>query len=252
MSNVDVPVRPVRQPARRRRFISPQHGAWAMLAVPYLAGLIAAGYRWPDVPLLVAWVAGYLLSYYVFQAVKSRRVSRYRDQLVLYAAVAAPLAAVVVIARPRVLLYAPVYAALFAVNAWYAARRRERAFVNDVASVLQSCLMVFVVGAVAGVAPTAVLGAFVLCLAYFLGTVYYVKTIIRERGNPAYLRLSVGYHVLAFAVAAWFGPWSAALFAWLLARAALVPRLGWTPKRTGVVEIANSALLLLVVATALP
>jgi hypothetical protein len=87
--------------ARRRRFIPPQHGAWAMLAVPYLAGLVAAGYRWPDVPLLGAWIAGYLLSYYAFQAVKTRRVRRYRTQLVLYTAVAAPLATLVVVARPH-------------------------------------------------------------------------------------------------------------------------------------------------------
>ncbi|MFE9689627.1 YwiC-like family protein [Micromonospora sp. NPDC005806] len=266
MGHVDVPVRPGdaqrrrpgkagrRKPgnaARRRRFIPPQHGAWAMLVVPYLAGLVAAGYRWPDAPLLGAWIAGYLLSYYAFQAVKSRRVQRYRTQLVLYAAVAAPLALLVVVARPGVLVYAPGYAALFAVNTWYAARRQERAFVNDLASVLQSCLMVFVVAAVADVPPAAVFGMFVLCVAYFVGTVCYVKTIIRERGNPTYLRLSVGYHVLALAVAAWFGLMPAALFAWLLARAALLPGRGWTPKRTGVVEIVNCALMLLVAGTAL-
>jgi hypothetical protein len=266
MGNVEVPARPGdaerhrpaqperRRPgnaARRRRFIPPQHGAWAMLTVPYLAGLAAAGYRWPDAPLLGAWIAGYLLSYYAFQAVKSRRVRRYRDQLLLYAAIAAPLAALVVVARPRVLVYAPVYAALFAVNTWYAARRRERALTNDLASVLQSCLLVFVVATIAGARPATVVAVFTLCLAYFLGTVCYVKTIIRERGNPTYLRLSIGYHLVALAVAAWFGLMPVALFAWLLVRAALLPGRGWTPKRTGVVEIVNCVLLLLVVGAAL-
>jgi hypothetical protein len=56
-----------------------------MLAVPYLAGLIGAGYRWPDAPLAGAWLAGYLLSYFVFQAVKSRRPGRYRVQVMFYA-----------------------------------------------------------------------------------------------------------------------------------------------------------------------
>jgi len=68
----------------RRRFIPPQHGAWAMLVVPYLAGLIAAGYRWPDLPLAGGWLAGYLWSYYLFQAVKSRRRDRFRTQLLMY------------------------------------------------------------------------------------------------------------------------------------------------------------------------
>jgi hypothetical protein len=219
-----------------------------MLAVPYLAGLLAAGYRWPDLPLLGAWLAGYLLSYYVFQAIKSRRPERYREQLALYGGLALPLAAIVVAARPQVLWYAPAYAALFAVNAWYAARRQERALVNDLASVGQSCLMVFVVATVAGTRPAAVAGAFVLCLAYFLGTVFYVKTMIRERDNPAYRRWSVGYHLVALAAVAWLSPWAAALFAWLLLRAALLPGRGWSPKRVGLVEMANCGLLLACVA----
>lgn len=239
-----------RTAARRwRRFVPPQHGAWAMLAVPYLAGVIAAGFRWPDLPLLPAWLAGYLLSYYVFQALKSRRPGRFRDQLAVYGGVAVPLLLVVVVAAPGVLWYGPAYAALFAVNAWYAWRRRERALVNDIAAVTQSCLMVFVVAAVARVPPAEVLAVFALCAAYFLGTVPYVKTMIRERDNPAYLRLSIGYHAAALALAAYLSPWAGALFAWLLVRAIVFPGRGLTPKQVGLAEVANSALLLACVAT---
>ena len=40
----------------------------------------------------------------------------------------------------------------------------------------------------------------------FAGTVFYVKTVIRERDNPALRWLSGGYHVLALlVVAAVFG-----------------------------------------------
>ena len=228
----------------RRRFIPPQHGAWAMLAVPYLAGLIAAGYRWPDLPLFGAWLAGYLLTYFVFQAVKSRRPARYRTQLLLYAGVATPLTAIVVAARPGVLWYAPAYAALFAVNAWYAARRRERALANDLAAVLQSCLIVPVVATIAGRPPATVLPVFVLCLAYFAGTVFYVKTMIRQRGDRTFQRWSAGYHLVALATAVWVSPWAAGLFAWLLARAILLPSRGWSPRRVGLVEMANCLLLL--------
>jgi hypothetical protein len=215
-----------------------------MLAVPYLAGLLTAGYRWPDLPLLAAWISGYLLSYYLFQAIKSRRPSRYRDQLLLYAAIAVPLAAVVIASRPAVLWYAPLYAALLATNAWHAWQRRERALLNDVASVTQSCMLVFVVATIAGSPPAAVLGVFVLCLAYFGGTVFYAKTMIRERGNPVYWRWSIGLHLVAVAVAAWLSPWAGVLFGWFLARAALLPGRGWSPKRIGLLEILNCGLLL--------
>lgn len=215
-----------------------------MLAVPYLAGLIAAGFRWPDLPLLGAWLGGYLASYFVFQAVKSRRWRRHRDQLLLWGAVTIPLLVVVLVARPRLLLYAPAYAALVAVNAFFAARRRERALLNDVALVVQSCLMVFVVATVAGTPPRAVVGAFLLCLAYFLGTVFYVKTMIRERESRTYRRLSIGYHAAALAAVAWLGPWVVAFFAWLLLRAALLPGRSLSPKRVGLVEMVNCLLLL--------
>jgi hypothetical protein len=155
----------------------------------------------------------------------------------------------VVAARPATLWYAPAYAALVALNGWYAWRRRERALLNDAASVLQSCLVVLVVGTVAGAPAGAVLPVFVLCLAYFGGTVLYVKTMIRERGSRAYRRWSIGAHVLALAVAGWLGGWAAALFALLLVRAAVLPGRGWTPKRVGLLEIANSVLLLAVCAT---
>jgi YwiC-like protein len=240
------------RPSGKRRYLPPQHGAWAMLAVPYLAGLIAAGYRWPDLPLLVAWIAGYLLSYYLFQALKSRRPRRYRDQILLYTAVAVPAAGLVVAVRPEVLRYAPAYAVLFGANAWYAWRRRERALLNDLAAIVQSCLMVLVVATVAGAAPRTVLPAFGLCLAYFLGTVFYVKTMIRERDNPSYRRASVGHHVLALAGTAWLSPWTAALFAWLLLRATLLPGRAMAPKQVGVIEIVNCVLLLACVAAGGP
>lgn len=110
---------------RIRRFLPPQHGAWAMLLLPYAVGVVLVGPHWPQVPLLGAWLAGYLLSYYAFQAIKSRRPRRFADQLLAYGLVTTPLALIVLFARPTVLWYAPVYAVLLTVNAGYAWRRRS-------------------------------------------------------------------------------------------------------------------------------
>lgn len=43
----------------------------------------------------------------------------------------------------------------------------------------------------------AAAGAAAGAFAYFFGTVLYVKTLIRERGNRAYLIASVAWHGLA-------------------------------------------------------
>jgi hypothetical protein len=235
-----------------RGFLPPQHGAWAMLAVPYAAGVLAGGWAWPAGPLAGAWLAGYPLSYYLLQAVKTGRPGRWRAQLIGYAVPVLVLAAVVVVARPAVLRYAPAFTALWAVNAWYAWHRRERALLNDLASVVQGCLIVFVVATVAGTGPAAVAGAFAACLSYFAGTALFVKTMIRERGDPAYRRWSVGYHAAALVLATWLGPALGVLFGWLLVRAWLLPgrRAGpgrLAPRQVGLIEVANSLLLLVAV-----
>ncbi|MEV4701906.1 YwiC-like family protein [Actinoplanes sp. NPDC049316] len=235
------------RPARRRtvrQFVPPQHGAWAMLLLPYLAGVVVAGFRVPDLPLLGAWIAGYLLSYFALQALKTRRPQRFREQLIWYGSVTAVLAVPVIVTSPQVLLFAPAYAVLLGVNAWYAIRRRERALLNDFASVVQSCLMVFVVAAVAGQAPGRVLVPFVVVLMYFAGTVLYVKTMIRERGSRAYRHASVAYHAVALVLAATLGPVQVAVFALLLARAWVLAGRPLSPKQVGLVEIGATVLVL--------
>lgn len=215
-----------------------------MLLLPYVAGVLTVGFRWPHLPLLGAWLAGYLLSYYALQAIKTRRPQRFRPQLLLHGALTAGFGLLLVAGRPGVLAYAAGYAPLLAINAGYAWRRRERAVVNDLASVAQSCLIVFVAATVAEVPIRSVAVAFTAVLLYFAGTVLYVKTMIRERGNPAYRRASVTYHLAALAVAAWLSTPLAVVFALLLARAWALPGRPLQPRHVGLIEIAACLLLL--------
>ena len=73
---------------------------------------------------------------------------------------------------------------------------------------------------------------------YFAGTVFYVKTMIRERGSVLWMRVSVGFHFGLLAVVLlmhyW---WLVGVAAAALMRSIVVPRLEWTPKRIGMVEI---------------
>ena len=218
-----------------------------MLVVPYLVGVLCAGPSWLQLPLLVAWLGGYLLSYYVFLAVKTRRRSRVGPQVLVYSVVTVPAALLVVVVRPDLLAFAPVYAVLLSVNVAYAWLRSERSLLNDLASVVQGALMVPVAAGAAGVAPAVVLAPFVVVLLYFAGTVLYVKTMIRERGDPRYLRGSIAYHATA-AVVAGLIAWPLVVpFGWFLVRAAWLPHRSLTPKRVGMIEIANCVVLLVMV-----
>lgn len=249
---------PGRTAARRsrravvRRFVPPQHGAWAMLLLPYAVGVLAAGFAWVHVPLLVAWLAGYAASYFALLAVKTRRVGRVRAPLTLYGATLAVAGTVCLLARPGLVVFAPAFLALTLVNGLYAYRKDERSIVNDVAAVVQACLMVPVAAAAGGAAPgTGWRAALVLAL-YFAGTALYVKTMIRERGSTGWYAASVTYHAVAVPVAWLFAPAAGVAFALFLGRAIVLPRFPLRPKAVGLVEVGSCVLLLALARSLLP
>jgi hypothetical protein len=242
--------------ARRRvlrQYLPPQHGAWAMLLLPFAVGVACGHPVWLHVPLLIAWLAGYLLSYYALLAVKTGRPGRVAAPLRLYAAVCLPAAALVAALTPVVWWFAPAFAALLAVNVRYSWRRADRALVNDLASVAQSCLMVPLAITVADRPAGEGLVPALLLFGYFAGSVLYVKTMIRNRGERRYRVASVAVHgaatiatvVIAGTVAA---AWPiAVLFGWFTVRAAWLPSRQLTPMRVGLIELANSLALLITV-----
>ncbi len=227
-----------------RRFLPPQHGAWAMLLLPWLVGTIVAGFRWLHVPLLLAWLTGYLTSYYGLLAVKTRRPGKVRAQLWVYGVPTVVLAVLVIALRPAVLWYAPAYGVLLAVNVAYAARRDDRALLNDLALVAQSCLMVFVCATVAGAPLRELVVPFAAVTAYFVGVVVHVKGLIRERDNPRYRWASVSFHLVAFIASLWFGVALAVVFGLLALRAIALAGRQLRPGVLGIVEIAASLALL--------
>jgi hypothetical protein len=245
-------VRARHSPSRRVRIVvPPQHGAWAMLAVPYLLGTLAAGWTWAALPLLAVWLLGYLGSYSALMALRVRRRERFVASARVTAVAALPFALWLVIARPWTLVAWLALVPMALVNVWYARRRDERAWPNGLASVTNAGLMVFLaygVGEGTDWRRAAVL--FAIAWLYFAGTVFYVKTMIRERGSVAYYRASVAVHAVSALVVSAVSPWLTALFAWLLLRAALMPRLAARarvrPMQVGLVELANAVLLVVV------
>lgn len=239
-------------PKKATAWIPDQHGAWAMLTVPFLAGtFLAPRPGWEHAALLAAWLLGYSALFHAQQWLRLRRVAarrpavargHVRPALVLGAACAAagiPLA----VAHPWLLLAGAAAAPFVAVTTWYARRNRERALINGLVAVVPACGMLLVAAHLGGAGrPWAPAAA---CLLYFGGTVPYVKTMIRERNSRTYYRGSVAHHAAALALAAVFlSPWLAIPFGAYLARAIALPGRGLRAPVIGAVEIACSAALL--------
>lgn len=90
--------------------------------------------------------------------------------------------------RPKLFYLAPVLLLLLAVNVWHSKQKTERAWFNDL-----SAILIFCVGGAAaywvggGEWDRSMLILVVIHFVYFFGTVFFVKSVSRERTNPQWL-----------------------------------------------------------------
>lgn len=221
-------------------FIPNQHGAWAMQIVPFVLGVAAAGPVWLHVPLFLFWLFAYLFSFAFLQGIRTKRWHRQRKPLLLYGAALAAAGLALLAGKPSLLMWVPVFMPLFLVNCLFSHLNQERAFLNDLAAVVQFHLIIFVAVAAADGSDWPAAWTLAACsLLYFVGTIFYVKTIIRERHNPVYYGMSVVYHaLLPLAGGLLFRSWLlAAMYALFLLRAVWVPKTGLKVKVSGMMEV---------------
>lgn len=216
-----------------------------MLASPFLVGVVAASPRWVHLPLLLLWFVGYFAFFAAGLWLKSGRRARYLPPVRAYGLATVPLAIGVILLRPDLVVWAPLFAPLLLAGLWFAAHRQDRSLPSGLATILAACLMTMVAfdagdgtDWVRAWTLTAVLAG------YFVGTLFYVKTMIRERDSQPHYWLSVGYHAALTVAVAWLSWWLAGLFALLALRAAVLPGRGLSPKQVGIGEIvANIAVV---------
>lgn len=238
------------QSTRRRRgpgWVPNQHGAWAMLASPLLVGILAGGPAWVDLPLTAFWFVGYFAFFATALWLKAGRRARWLPPVRVYGAASVALGVVVAGMRPDLLRWAPLFVVPLGVGLWAAAHRRERDLLAGLATVVGSSAMTVVAfdAGSSGSLDRGWLLALVQLL-YFAGTVFYVKSAIRERDNRAFLALSVAFHAVSTLALVPVSPWLVAVFAVLTARAALLPPRRLTPKILGLGEIGATVLVAVV------
>ncbi len=208
------------------------HGAWAMISVPVILGMIFSGFQAIHWLLLASWWIGYFAFFATSLWLRAHRKARLFPPVKTYGlAFIVPAIALGVLA-PYLLWWVIVYAPLLGITAWASMHRQDRSLLNDTVTVVAACLMLPVaydlgingvcfssigVGGLWGsgwlanttcaVLPhqpiawqmadwQAVWLITLLVLGYFMGTVFYVKTNIRERKSDVYLWLSVIFHML--------------------------------------------------------
>ncbi|CAJ1003955.1 MULTISPECIES: YwiC-like family protein [Bacillales] len=229
----------------KKGYIPNQHGAWAMLLIPFLFGMFAAKPVWLHVLLFLGWFLAYLFSYAFLQWLRTKKTTIYRRPMQVYGSLLIPIGFLLLVLDPALARLVPFFIPLFLVNCYYARRNQERALLNDLAAVVQFSLMVFVAYQAGGGTDWRLAAElFGFSILYFTGTVFYVKTMIREKHNAMYYRFSVMYHLaLLVAGALWFPPGLLVPLAVLAVRAVWSPHTKLSVKQTGILEIAYSVLI---------
>lgn len=188
-----------------------------MLVVPVVVGAVVGGPSWRHGLLLVAWLVAFLAFNAAGLWLRSACKARYRSPVVAYGVAVTVLGGVLVAVEPALLRWAPAYAVTLVVSLVLSWRRADRSWTNDAVTVVAATLMTVVAAgtgsrgsggharAVLGVPPGAddprAWLAAALLTAYFLGTVPYVKSLIRERGRPGVVIASVALHAALVAAA---------------------------------------------------
>lgn len=242
-----------------------------MFSLPVVVGLIEvtreSAPQWYLGTLILTWVIGYFAFNAATVWLKSppARRGKHLAPVLTYGAITVGFGLVTLAwGGWQLLWWAVVFAPLIGGALWLAATHRDRTLLSGGLTVVAAALMVLVIRFGT---PDAVIAAWgtpalarTLALAslvftYLFGTVFYVKTMIRERGDATWLAASLIWHgsgvVLAAALAAtqlvgWVWP---VFFLAALARAALVPWFGRVnrvkPLTIGVLEIGITAAFIL-------
>src|SRR5690625_2282256 len=192
-----------KQKSRRSQGWMPnQHGAWFMLFIPPLMGLILQP-SWAALPLLITWWAGYFTYFAITVWVKSRLRTKHLPPVLTYGAITALAGIAALITQWQLIAWLPIFAPIIAVAVYETIKRRERSLVSGWSTVLAAAMMLPTVASISTSGTPAAVSAdlwwatawFAL---YFGGSIYYVKTLIRDFGNHARFIQSVGFHAAVF------------------------------------------------------
>lgn len=236
-------------PTSRRRVVLPhEHGGWAMVSVPFLFGMMAGTPQWIHIPLFLAWLFLYLSSYPFLQAVKRAANRGYWTRWgVSYSLVAIVCLIPPLLDTPSLFYFGAPLLVLLSVNAWHAKRKSERAVVNDLCAIL-----IFSIGGAAayllgeGGWDKTMWAVVLFSFMHFTGSVFFVKTVFRERANKRWLAYARIYHVLLLAVPWMVGyPWLIIPYVFSTARTFIFAGKSLRPWKVGIIEIVGALQFLL-------
>lgn len=219
-----------------------QHGAWAMLIIPFVLGAYAGGFSWLHLPLFLGWLGLYLATYPFLMAVKTKRKNEYMRWFYGYFSVAIIMLIIPLVFEWKLVYFGIAMIPFFFINLYFAKKKDERALTNDIAAIASFCiggLASFYIGR--GTLTAQAWELYLFCFLFFIGSTFYVKTMIREKKSSLYKWTSWAYHLLLIAILMMTGySWFALAYVPSAVRAIYLYGKSVSATKVGVLEIANA------------
>lgn len=228
-------------------FLPKQHGAWAMLIVPFWLGVAATEFIWQHVPFFLGWLLLYLATYPMLLLFKKKKIMFYAKWTLFYMVPAISFLLFPLFHQPKIVYFGLLMLPLFIVNAFYSSINRDRALANDLSAIIAFSLAgigsgYFVIEQM----NLVLILVFISCVLFFLGSTFYVKSMIREKNNQHFKWISWSYHVIIPILWLVFGEWLVSLaFLPSLVRAICFYGKPLSAKQVGIYEIVNATVFFL-------
>lgn len=234
-------------------FLPKQHGAWAMLIIPFWLGVAASGFLWQHIPFFFGWLFLYLATYPLLLLFKKKKIPFYTKWAVIYLIPALLLLMIVLVSRPTIIYFGLIMIPFFFINAYFSSKNNDRAFLNDV-----SAILTFSIAGLAssffynGSINNQTILIFIASILFFTGSTFYVKTMIREKKNEQFKWISWGYHIAVPIIWVALGQWIVAIaFVPSLVRAFYMYGKPYSAKQVGIYEIVNSVIFFSLIVAAI-
>ncbi|WP_414043782.1 YwiC-like family protein [Macrococcus animalis] len=226
-----------------------QHGAWAMIIMPVLFGMFASSFNIYQLLFFVAWfMIFFFIDNLLFYVKQRKKNFGYIKGSLLFLSIATILLIPVIFYDYRVLFLFLAMLPFGAINLYFASKRNERHLLNDFSAITIfsiAGILTFFIGE--GELDNKMIYVFLISFLYFVGTTFYVKTMIREKKNIKYKYISFGYHILGLILAFFVHPLIGLAFVPSLVRAIAFYGKQMKPMKIGIAEIANAVFITLFV-----
>ncbi|WP_179298889.1 YwiC-like family protein [Evansella halocellulosilytica] len=231
-------------------YIPKEHGAWAMLIVPYWLGAAISGIGWIHLLFFIGVFSMYFAQAPLLTYIRNPKNSDVWPSFFVYVGIGAIFILPFLFFKWEIIYVGLIIMLLFVCNIFFAKTKRERLFINDFIAIVALSILLFVPYILNGNTLSGeALTYFMITVLFFTASVFHVKSLIREKKNKVFHRFSHGYHI-TIVIAAYVLNWYAAVTVFLicLCKTVLIPKkLLKRPIHIGIVEIANSVIFFTII-----